>query len=328
MVKIGGAGIRTTFRTIGGDIWVVPALGGQARLLARDGNHPAWHPSGTKLVYVSGVENHRSLMEVTADGGTPRAVLPSGSSSWDITKVAYSPSGRWITFETDRQVFLLSASGGAPRELLNGISHVWDPSGVRIYYCTLELSGGTRLDSVEINESTGQVKGKPETLSLLTGILGDLSISRDGHFLAASEVEGSLNLTRLPLNANGDSPSGPEEVLSRGQVFDRQPSVSPDGRSISYMSNRLGGPDQLWILRVATKHLDRLELPGRDLGVISAYWFPDSQRLSVLRMWPDGKNSLWVVAADGSHAEELPSLRSFRWARISRFRRTDVPSAI
>jgi serine/threonine protein kinase len=306
MVKIGGAGIRTTFRTIGGDVWVVPALGGQARLLARDGNHPFWHPSGTKLAYVSGVENHRSIMEVTADGGTPRAVLPSDSSNWDITKVAYSPNGRWITFETDRQVFLQSASGGWPRELLNGISHVWDPSGRRIYYCTLELSGGTRLDSVEINESTGQLKGKPETLSLLTGILADLSISHDGRYLAATEMEGSLNLTRLPLNANGDSPSGPEEVLSRGQVFDRQPSVSPDGRSISYMSNRLGGPDQLWILHLDGKHFDRLELPGRDLGVISAYWFPDSQKLSVLRTWPYGKSSLWAVASDGSHAEELP----------------------
>jgi len=168
------------------------------------------------------------------------------------------------------------------------------------------LSGGTRLDSVEINESTGQLKSKPKTLSLLTGILADLSISRDGRYLAATEMEGSLNLTRLPLNATGGAPSGPEEVLSRGQVFDRQPSVSPDRRSISYMSNRLGGPDQLWILRVGTKHLDRLELPGRDLGVISAYWFPDSQKLSVLRTWPDGKSSLWVVAADGSHADELP----------------------
>jgi Tol biopolymer transport system component len=238
------------FRVFGGDVWVVPALGGQARLLAHDGNFPAWHPSGTKMVYVSGLENHRALVEVAAEGGTQRAVLPSESSNWEIVRVQYSPSGHWITFETlDRQIFLLPDGGGSPRELLSGVSHVWDPSGRRIYYCTQELSGGTRLSSVEINEGTGKLKGGPQTVGVLTGILKDLAISRDGRHLAASEVEGSLNLTRLPLNDNGNAPAGPEEVLSSGQVFDHEPSVSPDGRSIAYMSNRLGH-DDLWILRL------------------------------------------------------------------------------
>jgi eukaryotic-like serine/threonine-protein kinase len=307
MVRIAGATFRTETNTVGGDVWVVPALGGQARLLARDGNVPAWHPSGTKVIYVSGLENHRALMEVTAEGRTQRAVLPSESSNWEILRVRYSPSGHWITFEMFErpQVFLLPASGGSPRELLNGISHVWDPSGQHIYYCTREPSGGTRLRSVEINEGTGELEGKPKTLGLLTGILKDLAISRDGRHLAASEMEGSLNLARLPLNANGDAPSGPEEVLSRGQVYDRQPSVSSDGRSIAHMSNRLG-LNELWILRLGTKRLDRLELPGHDVGVTAAYWFPDGQRLSVLRLLPDGKSSLWNVAADGSHGEELP----------------------
>lgn len=88
-------------------------------------------------------------------------------------------------------------------------------------------------------------------------------------------------------------------------MLDHQRSVSPDGRRIAYVSNRLGH-DELWILRLGTKRLDRLELPGHDLAVSASYWFPDGQRLSVLRKLPDGKNSLWFVAADGSHAKELP----------------------
>ena len=306
MVKIGGTGFTSELRTVGGDVWVIPALGGQARLLARNGNFPSWHPDGTKVVYVGGLEDHRTVMEATADGGTPRAVLPSESSNWEIVKVGYSPSGHWITFETNRQqVFLLGAGGGLPRELLHGFSDVWDPSGQRIYYFTREPSGGTRLRSVEIDGGTGELKGKPKTVGLLTGILKDLAISRDGRYLAAAEMEGSINLTRLPLNANGDAPAGPEEVLSRGQVFDRQPSISPDGRSIAYMSNRLG-PDELWILRLSTNRPDRLELPSYGMGVIAAHWFPDSQRLSVVRVSSDGKNLLWIAAADGSHAEKLP----------------------
>jgi Tol biopolymer transport system component len=306
MVKIGGNGFISELRTLGGDVWVIPALGGQARLLARDGNFPTWHPNGTKVLYMGGLENHRAVMEVTADGGTPRAVLPSESSNWEIVTVAYSPSGRWITFETDsQQVFVLPASGGAPRELLNGISSVWDPYGQRMYYFTREPAGGTRLSRIEIDEGTGKLKGEPKTVGLLTGLVKDLAISLDGRHLAASELEGSLNLTRLPLNANGDAPAGPEEVLSSGQVFDRHPAMSLDGRSIAYMSNRLG-PAELWILRLGTTHPIRLDLPGQDAGVIAANWLPDSQKLSVVRGSSTGKNLLWIVAADGSHAEQLP----------------------
>jgi hypothetical protein len=45
LIKIGSfVGFDT--RTYGGDIWVTPALGGQARRLAEDGNFPVWNPNG------------------------------------------------------------------------------------------------------------------------------------------------------------------------------------------------------------------------------------------------------------------------------------------
>jgi Tol biopolymer transport system component len=309
MIKIGSP-IGTEFRTLGGDVWVVPALGGQARLLGKDANFPAWHPGGRKVAYVSGPENRRSILEVTAEGGALRPLLPSESSAWEIVRLQYSPGGGWITFETwNREIFIFPAGGGSPRKLLNGVSHVWAPSGKRLYYCTPDPLGGTRLQSVETDESKGELRGKPQTMALMTGILRDLAISRDAQQLALSEMQGSLNLTRLPLTVEGGSPEGPEEVLSKGQVFDRTPAVSPDGRSIAYISNRLGLAE-LWLLHLDTKRLERLQLPGRDIGVSGPYWFPDSRRLTVPRLFPDGKQSLWIVASDGSHAEELVSPES------------------
>ena len=306
MIKIGTT-IGTEFQTLGGDVWVVPALGGQARLLGKDGNLPAWHPSGRKLAYMSGPESHRSILEVTAEGGTPRSLLPSESSLWEIVRLQYSPGGSWVTFETyKREIFIFPAGGGSPRKLLDGVSHVWEPSGKRLYYCTRDPLGGTRLQSVEMDESKGELRGKPQTLALMTGILRELAISRDGQEFAVSELEGSRNLTRLPLTGDGGSPAGPEEVLSRGQVFDRQPDVSPDGLSIAYTSNRLGLAD-LWVFHLDTKRLQRLQLPGRDIGVFGGRWFPDGRRLAVARSSPVGKQSLWIVAADGSQAEELVS---------------------
>jgi Tol biopolymer transport system component len=305
LVQAGSNPLAGEFRTVGGDIWLVPALGGQARLLAGDGNFPAWNRGGTKVLYVGGPENHRALMEVTASGGPPRAVLPTESSNWEIVRARYSPSGRWITFEDyEQQVLITPAGGGQPRQLLKGESHVWDPSGQRLYYCTLEFSGGTRLLSVETDESAGKLRGDPKSAGLVTANLRDLAITRDGLHMAAAEMENSLNLTRLPLNTLGDAPAGAEEMLSQEQVYDRNPAVSPDNKNVAYVSNRLGHPE-LWILHLDTKHHERLQLPGHDVGQWAPRWFPDGRKLTAVRSLADGKASLWVVSADGSQAEEL-----------------------
>jgi Tol biopolymer transport system component/DNA-binding winged helix-turn-helix (wHTH) protein len=306
LIKIGSI-FGPEFRTYGGDVWMVPALGGQARLLAKDGNFPVWHPNGKKVLFISGVESHRSLMEVETDSGRIHPVLSPERSHWEITRAHYSPKGDWITFETfERELFIIPAVGvGTLRALLKGVScHAWSPSNKLIYYCVQELSGGTRLEAVAVNERTGNVSGGASVVGVVTGNLRDLAVSRDGRRLAASEMESSLNLTRLPLTPNGGSPNGPEEVLSTGPVFDREPSVSPDGGSVIYTSDRLGH-DELYVLHLGDKHAYRLQLPGNDLGVDSPQWFPDGRRLVVLRRMSIGKDSLWMVSRDGSRAEEI-----------------------
>src|SRR5436309_9329730 len=39
---------------MGGDIWVMPALGGSPRRIAEKGNFPSWSPDGSRILYVSG----------------------------------------------------------------------------------------------------------------------------------------------------------------------------------------------------------------------------------------------------------------------------------
>lgn len=323
LIKI-GATFGFEFRTYGGDVWVTPSLGGQARRLATDGNFPAWHPDGRRIAYVSGPEDHRSILEVAAEGGTPRELLPSGSSNWEIIRLQYSPGRHWLSFETlDERVYLLPAVGGAPRELRSssglfrcGLNCVWEASGKRLYSLKRDPLGGTRLQTVEVNETSGTVLEEPRTVGLVTGILRDLAISRDGRRLAVSELEGSMNLTRLPLTPDGGAPAGPEEELSSGQVIDRYPDFSPDGKRIAYASDRLG-PGEIWILDLESRRQERLQLPGEDLGASAPYWLPDGKRLIITRFFPDGTRSLWLASADGSHAEVLQSgTRGIAGARV------------
>jgi Tol biopolymer transport system component len=306
MVKIGSPLRRNAeFRTLGGDVWVVPTLGGQARRLAPDGNFPVWHPGGRKIAYVSGPEYHRSILEVSTEGGMPQAVVSSESSSWEVTHVRYAPHASWITFDTaESEIFIAPIAGGRPRKLISGTVHVWEPSGKHLYYCVRDSGGGTRLQSIAVDERIGTITGQPSTVGLMTGLLKDLAVSHNGQQLALTETEGSMNLTPLPLTADGSAPAGAEEVLSAGQVFDGHPRVSPDSRRIAYTSNRLGH-DQIWVLDVDSKRMEVLQFPSDDLGAVGAHWHPDGRRLSVLRYFPDGKVSLWWIAADASSAEEL-----------------------
>jgi len=233
--------------------------------------------------------------------------MTSDASSWEIVHMRYAPHANWITFDTaDGEIFIVSTAGGLPRKLVSGIAHVWEPSGKHLYYCVREPGGGTRLQSIGIDERTGTITDQPQTIGLMTGILHDLAISRSGQELALTEAEGSMNLTRLPLTVTGSAPAGAEEVLSAGQVYDGLPSVSPDGRLIAYTSNRLGH-NQLWMLHVDTKRMEVLQLPGNDFSTDGAHWHPDGRRLVVQRLFPNGKSSLWWIAADASDAKELIS---------------------
>jgi serine/threonine protein kinase len=77
----------------GGDIWVMPALGGVPRRIARNGNFPSWSPDGTKIVF----SRHRiGLFEVSAAGGDLRAIQLPGDPQV-IYYPAYSSDGRWIS---------------------------------------------------------------------------------------------------------------------------------------------------------------------------------------------------------------------------------------
>jgi serine/threonine protein kinase len=304
LIKIGGTLSRNT-RTYGGDLWVVPSLGGPARRLASDANYPTWRPDGRGILYVFGPESHRAIMEVSSEGGTPRAILSSGESSWEIDWIGCSPDGRWVSFEDQLEdVFLIPAARGKPARVLTGFSHGWDASSRHLWALARDPKGGTRIQRFEIDPDHGKVQGAPTTAGLVTAYLRDLAVSRDGRRIVVAEEETSRNLTRLPLAPGGGAPAGPEEPLSSGRVLDSYPRVSSDGQRIAYVSDILGRIE-VWILDLETRQRRRLELPGEDTAEISPDWMPNASEVVAVRYLSGGVDSVWIAALDGSRAEEL-----------------------
>ncbi len=294
-------------RTYGGDIWLTPALGGQPRRLAADGNFPVWHPNGGRVVYVTGTENQRTILEVSVEGGQPTSVLLATASRWEIIRLGYAPNARWITFETsNRDVFVMPARGGNPVLLFRGSSHVWDPNASRIHYVNHEAGGGTRLETAELDESADSVTTvRTAVAGVSTGTLKELAIAGDARHILAVGFDESLNLSRVPLTADGTSVAGPEEQLSHGQVRDRFPSVSPDNSRIAVGSNRIG-ENLLWVLDLSSRQWSRvLQTNNANIRVSQGCWAKDGQHLAVVRHLEDSKLGFLYIALDGSSAEEL-----------------------
>ncbi len=302
LIRIGGNFTRV--RTYGGDLWVVPALGGQQRRLAENANFPAWRPDGSAVVYVSGPENRRSIVEVPAGGGPSRTVLASEQSSWEIARIACSPDGRWISLETDGGgIFLMPASGGSPHLLVQGVGHAWDSAG-RLYFVGIEPQGGSRIELVEVSGDGRPARTEPVPISLMTAELLQLAVTRDGQRIAVPETEAARNVTRLPLQPGGGGPAGPEEQLTREREIDSYPSVSPDGRQIAFASDILGH-SEVSVLDLQTRRRETVTLSGPDLGLLGPIWMPDGRQLLIGRLHAGGSLSTWIVAVDGSRQEEL-----------------------
>ena len=304
LIRIGGTLARNS-RTFGGDLWVVPALGGAARRLAPDANSPVWKPDGKGIVYISGLENRRTVMEVPAGGGASRALLAGENASWELNRLACSPDGRWISLEDQiAGILLMPSGGGKPRMAIpNAFGHAWGVAG-RLYFVTTNLQGGTALQMVAIDPDKGTLLGSPRTIGLVTGSLWELAVSADGRRIAASEEEASRHLSRLPVAPGGGAPSGAEESLSAGRVTDGYPAISPDNRQVGYISDILGRAE-LWILDLEKRQRRRLELPGADFGQTGPAWLPDGRHIALSRLVDGNVSANWLVAVDGSGAEEV-----------------------
>ena len=88
-------------------------------------------------------------MEVPSKGGPPRAVFPSEASAFELSRIACSPNGKWISLETQQEgLLLMPAAGGKPRPLFPGFGHAWDVSTGRLYFLEQDSQGGSRIQFI------------------------------------------------------------------------------------------------------------------------------------------------------------------------------------
>ena len=194
---------------VGGDIWVMPALGGPARRIVEKGDCPSWTPDGASLVYVHGTYRNTRIGIVPAAGGESRDVPIEEPFAQRYFFPSISDDRRWLLYQNGNQIQVVPADGGKAKILAHGESPSWGPGSTSVLFTNDTPGKGRTLWRAPFSLGRGELSGPPEPLTFGRGADLDAKASRDGKTIAFSAVNESLNLEELPFDAEAGRATGP-----------------------------------------------------------------------------------------------------------------------
>ncbi len=118
---------KTVAYSYKGDIWTVPANGGQARQITTNpayDAYPVWSPDSKQIAFASSREGSMDIYVVGRDGGSPRRVTTDSGDEYPMAwrndstillKASIMPKATSIIFADFPQVYEVSANGGRMR---------------------------------------------------------------------------------------------------------------------------------------------------------------------------------------------------------------------
>jgi serine/threonine protein kinase len=289
----------------GGDIWVMPALGGSPRRIAQSGNFPSWSSDGSSLVFMGGGAFKKKVFRVPASGGQAQELAirpPKGVAAYRFMLYpTLSPDGKWILFQAEEfRVHVVSSSGGEAKLLCRGRRPVWAPDGRSVVCSNADPGKNLSLWRIPFSPTRGVADGSAEPVTVGRGVDTQATISHDGRQIAFTALEQTFNLEILPFDAELGRVTGEVKVLTSGNNDIEWKSLSPDGRSVVYENAgriwRLDPGQAAYPLTGDASFLDR-----------QPKWSPDGQSIIFNRApaGEPGNVELWLMAADGAGPRQL-----------------------
>lgn len=221
--------------------------------------------------------------------------LPSATrGAWSP---AWSPDGREIVFSMHGSLWIVPSEGGEAVQITSGPEYdsqpQWSPDGRRIAFTR---DNGKAMEVWLVNADGGS----PEQLTSA----GAISVDPEWH--SASQIfyssnAGGKTMGLWQVAADG---SGAAQPLFADANQSVEPTSSPDGKSVVFLSSREIAPGQqasygsgdFWKLNVADKSL-RLLSRQETLWHARPRWSPDGHRIAYVSL-QTGRNQLFVMSAE------------------------------
>jgi Tol biopolymer transport system component/DNA-binding winged helix-turn-helix (wHTH) protein len=262
-------------------LWSLPVLGGPPRRLG-NAVSATWSPDGAMIAYGTASGD---IYTVRRDGTEARRVASVGGY---LKSVAWSPNGNAIRYSRDGLLWEISPDGANPRRLLPG----WGKSPT-------QWSGEWARDGRFFFVADGQIwllderqgpggARQPVQLTFGPTVWDRPMPSQDGKRIFASGRTKRGELVRF-------------ETISRqfqpflAGISAEFVSFSSAGKSVAYVSYPEG---ILW--RANPDGSNPMQLTETPVYPKSVCWSPDGSRIAFVDRTPQGSDSIYVIASDGS----------------------------
>jgi Tol biopolymer transport system component len=154
---------------------------------------------------------------------------------------------------------------------------------------------------VAIDEVSGKVLGKPEAVTTPAPYIGHLSFSSDGRRVAYRQTVSVGTLESLGFDPATEQIAAQRSVIFKSSLMPYNLDLSPDGKSLAFMSSRPPQED-LYVVGVDGTGLRQLtDDPYQDR---LPRWSPDGKRI-VFYSTRSGDYQIYTMGADGSGLQQL-----------------------
>jgi len=222
-----GAQIAFTFQ---GNLYLMPAAGGAARLLVSNSHHvsaPVWSPDGKLLAYAADVYGNNDVFLISAAGGASRRLTTHSAPE---TPIGFTPDGKSVLFSAQRQDVRSSMAFPSP-----ALSELYQ----------VGIAGGRRPEQVFSQPALAGRYNKAGTQLVYEDWKGYESAQRKHHI---SPVARDIWLW--------DAKTGQHTKLTRTGGENRNPVWSADEQSIYYLSEK-SGSFNIWKMPVGQPEATR-----------------------------------------------------------------------
>jgi Tol biopolymer transport system component len=254
-------------------------------------------------------------------------IRPDGAGRSQLTtegdngRPVWSPDGKRIAFMSVREgkkpaVWVMDADGTEPKLLAEGLTPAWSPDGAKIAYasfdaqiCVMDADGSNRRQITTSNTHKVGPSWSPDGKQMVFILVKNPGSQTDPQpAIGIMNADGTKErvLTKEDRTNIKVNPGGQPTLLGTARDANA-PSWSPVGSKIAFWSGIENEYGQVWTVDADGTGSKQLTDAPTGINNDDPSWSPDGKWI-LFGTNRDGRNELWVMAADGCDPRRVSDL--------------------